>query len=275
MKFMNSEVRYEKCTWPEIKEFAKQDAIVIVPTAAVEEHGHHLPLDTDALITYHIATRAAQESDSPVLVMPTVWIGYESHHMDFPGTIDVDWELFIRYGLTITKSLAHHGFKRMLILNGHGSNRPLIEVIARQTVIDNPGTLCAAISWWEFSDAQRVFNEMRESEITSHACELETSAYLAIEPELVQMDKAVRDIHYDMSEHVWSDLAGRKPRPEYKNALKMMEIWSTVSETGTRGDPTKATAEKGKAVIDAAVSEFVETLVEFGERLIKIPQDHH
>jgi creatinine amidohydrolase len=272
---MSNEVRYEKRTWPEIKRYAEQDAVIIIPTAAVEEHGHHLPLDTDALITYHVATEAAKRSAIPTLVMPTVWIGYESHHMDFPGTIDVSWELFIKYGLTITKSLAHHGFRRMLILNGHGSNRPLIEVIARQSVVESPDILCAAISWWEFSDAQRVFNLMRESEVTSHACELETSAYLAIEPESVQMDKAQRDLHYDMSTHVWSDLAGQKPKDDFKNTLKMMEIWSTVSETGVRGDPTSSTAEKGNAVLEAAIGEFVQTIDEFAERLIKVPQDHH
>ncbi|MFS8533270.1 creatininase family protein [Sphaerobacter thermophilus] len=272
---MVNRVRYEKRTWPEIQEFVRRDAVVVIPTAAVEEHGHHLPLDTDVLIASHIATQAALRASHPCLVMPTIWIGYEGHHMDFPGTIDADWDLFIRYGLTVTRSLAHHGFRRMIVLNGHGSNRPLIEVIARQTVIERPDTLCAAISWWELSDAQRVFNEMRESEVTSHACELETSAYLAIEPESVQMDKAVRDMHYDMSTHVWSDLMGRKPDPAFKNPVKMMEIWSTMSETGTRGDPTTATAEKGRLVLEAAIAEFAALIDELGSRPIKEPRDHH
>lgn len=272
---MTRETRYEKHTWPEIKELVAQEAVVVIPTAAVEEHGHHLPLDTDALIVAHIAHEAAKRSSHPAVVMPTVWIGYESHHMDFPGTIDVTWDLFIRYGLTITHSLAHHGFTRMIIINGHGSNRPLIEVIARQAVVDRPDTLCAAISWWELTDAQRVFNDVRESEVTSHACELETAAYLAIEPESVQMDKAVRDIHYEMSPHVWSDLAGQRPDPDYKAALKMMEIWSTVSETGTRGDPTVATAQVGELVLRAAIDEFAAVIDEIAGRSIKTPRDHH
>lgn len=272
---MAKSVRYEKCTWPEIKEYVAQDAVIVIPTAAVEEHGRHLPLDTDLLIAEHIATEAAQQANHPCLVMPAVWIGYESHHMDFPGTIDVDWELFVKYGLTITRSLAHHGFRRMLILNSHGSNRPLIEVIARQTIVERPDTLCAAISWWELSDAQHVFNDLRESEVTSHACELETSAYLAIDPDHVQMDKAARDINYNMSTHVWSDLMGSKPQPEFKAALKMMEIWSTFSETGVRGDPTVATVGKGKAVLAAAIAEFAAIIEEIAARPIKPAIDHH
>jgi creatinine amidohydrolase len=72
-----------------------------------------------------------------------------------------------------------------------------------------------------------------------------------------------------------SDLAGQKPKDDFKNTLKMMEIWSTVSETGVRGDPTSSTAEKGNAVLEAAIGEFVQTIDEFAERLIKVPQDHH
>ncbi len=270
-----TQIRYEKCTWPEIQEFAAKNAVVIIPTAATEEHGYHLPLDTDSLITSHVAYGAAERSEHPCLVMPTVWIGFESHHMDFPGTIDVDWELFIKYGLSITRSLARHRFKRFLILNGHGSNKPIIEVIARQTVIEQPDTFCAAVGWAELSDAQQVFNEMRESEITSHACEMETSAYLAIEPESVQMDKAVRDMKYRMSTHYWTDSAGRKPNPSFKNAVRHMEIWSTVTDSGVRGDATVGTAEKGRRTLDAAINQLVELIQETADRPISPPVDHH
>lgn len=269
------ETRYEKHTWPEIQRLVAADALVLIPTAAVEEHGPHLPLDTDAVIASHVAHEAARRARHPAVVMPTVWIGYESHHMDFPGTIDVPWDLFVHYGLAITRSLAHHGFRRMLLVNGHGSNRPLIEIIARQTIVERPDTLCAAISWWELSDAQRVFNDVRDSQVTSHACELETSAYLAIDPDRVQMDKAVADSHYRLSPHVWSDLMGQRPTPEAKAAVKMMEIWSTVSETGVRGDPTVATAEKGRLVLDAAVRELAEVIDELAARDIRPPRDHH
>ena len=269
------EVRYAKLTWPEVQAYAEQDALVIIPTAAVEEHGHHLPLDTDVLIGETIALRAAQRANHPTLVMPPQWIGFEAHHMDFPGTIDVDWDTFVRYGLCVTRSLARHGFKRMLILNSHGSNRPLIEIVARQTVIEHPDTLCTAISWWELQDAQRAFNAVRESEITSHGCELETSAYLAIEPERVQMDKAVRDIDGSASPHFWADLMAQRPDSSSKNPVKYMEIWSAFSRTGVRGDATKGTAAKGELVLDAAVAEMVELIDEIAARPIRQGQDRH
>ena len=270
-----TEVRYAKLTWPEIQSYAQRDALVIVPTAAVEEHGHHLPLDTDVLIGETIALRAARRATHPTLVMPPQWVGFEAHHMDFPGTIDVDWDTFVRYGLCVTRSLARHGFKRILILNSHGSNRPLIEIVARQTVIENPDVLCAALSWWELEDVQKAFNEVRESEITSHGCELETSAYLAIEPERVQMDKAVRDLDDGGSPHFWSDLVGKRPNAQAKNSVKYMEIWSAFSRTGVRGDATKGTAAKGEAVLEAAERELAELIEEIAVRPIRRGKDHH
>lgn len=270
-----NEIEYRKLTWPQILEAAENDAMVIVPTAAMEEHGHHLPLDTDILLGETIALRAARESDHQVLVMPPLWVGYEAHHMDFPGTIDMDWDIFIRYALCVTTSLVRHGFRKLMILNSHGSNRPLIEIVARDTVVQHPEAMCVALSWWELQDAQRAFAEVRESSVTSHACELETSAYLAIDEARVRMDLAQRDLDEGMSTHFWSDLMAERPDPTYKNSVKHMEIWSAFSKTGVRGDPTKATKHKGEVVLDAAVAELVELLAEVKARPIRTGRDHH
>jgi creatinine amidohydrolase len=270
-----SEIEYRKLTWPQVQEAAANDAVVIIPTAALEEHGPHLPVDTDILLGETIALRAARKADHQVLVMPPMWIGYEAHHMDFPGTIDVDWDLFVRYAVCVTTSLVRHGFRRLVILNSHGSNRPLIEIVARDTVVRHPETMCVALSWWELQDAQRAFAEVRESDVTSHACELETSAYLAIDEQRVRMDLAPRDLDDGMSPHFWSDLMGRRPDSRFKNSVKYMEIWSAFSNTGVRGDPTKATREKGEIVLDAAVEELLELLSEVKSRPIRSGRDHH
>lgn len=270
-----TDVRYAKKTWPEIQEYVAKDAVVIVPTAAMEEHGRHLPVDTDIVLGEEVAMRAARAATHPTLVMPPLWVGWESHHMDFPGTIDMPWDAFVRYGLHVTRSLTYHGFRRILILNSHGSNRPLIEVIARQTVVDAPNTHCIAVSWWELQDAQRAFNAVRESTVTSHACELETSGYLAVDPDRVRMDLATRDMDDAASPHFWSDLMGKRPDPSSKNAVKYMEIWSAHSTTGVRGDPTTATAEKGRVALDAAAAELAEIIDELAQRPMREGRDHH
>lgn len=269
------EVEYRKLTWPEIQDAVANDAIVIVPTAAMEEHGHHLPLDTDIVLGETIALRAARQAEQQVLVMPPLWVGYEAHHMDFPGTIDVDWDIFVRYALCVTSSLVRHGFRKIMILNSHGSNRPLIEIVARDTVVRHPEAMCVALSWWELQDAQRAFAEVRESIVTSHGGELETSVYLAVDEARVQMELAQRDLDDGMSPHFWSDLMGQRPDPSYKNSVKYMESWSAFSRTGVRGDPTKATKRKGEVVLEAAVNELVELLAEVEARPIRRGRDHH
>jgi creatinine amidohydrolase len=271
----NLKLEYAKMTWPEVKAAAERDPVVVIPVGAIEDHGLHLPLDTDILIAGHVCRQAVEQIGAErALLMPPIWFGYESHHMDFPGTIDISWDIFVKYALCVTKSLAHHGFRRILLVNGHGSNRPLIDMVARLTTVHDPRVLCAALSWFELTDVREAFDQVRESESTSHACELETSAYLALDPDLVQMDKAVNDEIAIVSPHTWRDLTGRRPRAEWKNPIAMTEIWSTVSATGTRGDATKSTAEKGKVALDAAVGELVEIIVELKERPIRRPVSH-
>src|SRR5690242_21898048 len=118
------EYRYEMLTWPEINDAIELGKVCIVPCGAVEQHGPHLPLDVDMICPTEIARGAGRLIPEKVLVLPTVCYGYTGHVMDFPGTINQHFEHFIDHVLDITKSLAYHGFKKILLLNGHGSNMP-------------------------------------------------------------------------------------------------------------------------------------------------------
>jgi creatinine amidohydrolase len=207
--------------------------------------------------------------------MAPMVFGFESHHMDWPGTIDIDWDVLIKYGVCVCSSLARHGFRRIMIVNGHGSNRPILDMITRLTVIKHPEVICAGQSWFHLGDVMRVFNEIRDSDLSSHADELETSAYLAIDADAVDMSQAMRDTTFRSSRHVWGDLTGHKPFPAATTPLVMFEHFSTGSISGVRGDPTKATAEKGRAVLDAAAAELAQIVDELRARQIVPPTDHH
>lgn len=269
-------IEYAKLTWPEVAEAVQRDPVVLIPTGAIEQHGPMLPLDTDILISGTICRRVAERvGPHNALLMPPLWFGYESHHMAWPGTIDIGWELFVKYALCVTRSLAHHGFRRILLVNGHGSNRPLIDLVARLTTVENNHVLAAALSWFELEDVRAAFDRVRTSEWTSHACELETSAYLYLAPEFVQMDRAVRDMTHRTTPHTWTDLTGRKPDPAFKRPVAMMEIFSTNSSTGVRGDATAASAEKGRVAVEAAIEEIAQIVLELKERTILPPRDFH
>lgn len=267
-------ILYERMTWPEVREAARADKVVLIPFGSIEQHGFHLPVDVDNRLAGEVCRRAAERSEHAVVMAPMAF-GFEAHHMDWPGTIDIDWDLIVRYGVCITKSLARHGFRRILIINGHGSNRPLLEMICRLTTVAHPEVLCAGQSWFQLEAVAKTFNEIRESNVASHACELETAAYLAIDPDAVDMSRAVNDDAYRLSPHIWSDLAGRRPRPDSKTPVQVMEIFSTNSISGVRGDATKATAAKGERLLEVAADEVAEIVTELRAREIMPPRDYH
>ena len=203
---------YERLKWPEIREAARDDKVIVIPFASIEQHGLHLPVDVDLRLAREVCVRAARRNPN-CLVMTPMAFGFEPHHMAWPGTIDVDWDVLIRYGVCVVSSLARHGFRRILIINGHGSNRPILEMIVRLAQVKHPEILCAGQSWFALGAVAEAFQPLQESSHTSHACELETAAYLAIEPELVDMSEAQADTSFRVSPHFWADLTGKKPDP--------------------------------------------------------------
>jgi creatinine amidohydrolase len=258
-------------TWPEVKEAAARPCVAIVPIATLEDHGPHLPIDTDLLLCASICELAASLAADRTILVPPINHGYSPHHMDFPGAITIGAHTLIDYGLDVCKSLAHHGFKRILIVNGHGSNTPFTDIIARLSVV-HTGALTAAVNYWAAPGVCEVAQSLRESEPVggmNHACEFETSLYLALRPNLVDMSKAVAELSHRPSKNYWTDLiAGDGP-------LAMMEYWSQLSESGVMGDPTTATAAKGRALLDAAAKGLVELVDEMLARKSTPRKDHH
>ena len=94
---------------PEIREVVKEDRVVLLPTGSIEQHGHHLPLDTDSALCYEVCRRTAERIPDDVLLMPPVYYGYDPHHMDFPGNMSIEGVTFLHYVRDILVGLAHHG----------------------------------------------------------------------------------------------------------------------------------------------------------------------
>jgi len=257
---------YGHMTWPEIKETVKEERVAIVPLGTIEDHGLHLPVDTDNMICWEICIETAKKIPDKIVLLPLVPYGINEHHFDFPGAIDIPGECYIKFLLGITRSLANHGFKRIILINAHGSNKDYVSIAARRTVIES-GVLCVATTPMLMMGSSNI-KKIRKSEPggISHAGELETSIYLYRHPELVQMNKAKKEYGLQESKFYGWD--------KDKNAVIFMDWWSNISETGVVGDPTVATPETGREFFELAVNNFVEFIIEFRGWKIKTRTDH-
>jgi creatinine amidohydrolase len=264
-----SPLEYRRLTWPEVDRAARDGRVPIVPIGTLEDHGPHLPIDTDVTLVEAIARAAAERLDHDAVLLPPIVHGYSPHHMDFPGTVTIGWDTFCRYCTDVATSLVRHGFARVLLLNGHGSNQNLVEMAARLAMVAEPEALVAAAFYLSGAESGHVIEETRESRRggIAHACELETSLYLHLFPDAVDMERAVDERSYPSGEHAWMDWAD--------GPLKLMPWWSSFSETGIQGDATKATPAKGKVLFDAAVDEVVGFVTELRALPLPARRDRH
>jgi creatinine amidohydrolase len=266
--------RYEALTWPEINEAIAQEKVIVLPVGSVEQHGHHLPLDVDFRLASSVCQAAGQQSPADMLVMPPVSYGYCHHVMDFPGTINVEPTTFVRLLLDITRSVAYHGFKRIVLVNGHGSNHPLVEQAGRQTCLQTDA-VCCTLSWWQLV-ADYWNSEVRTSGRggCAHACELETSMYLHLDETGVRTDR-IRGALPDYlnvpgaEQWQWTDLTmGAGP-------ATIVEWTASYSETGSFGAPEQATAEKGRLAFEHSVNRLVELVRWLKARPPMPRREHH
>ncbi len=268
------EHRYEKLTWPEINDAVELGKVCIVPCGAVEQHGPHLPLDVDIVCPTGIALGAGRQAPASLLVLPTVCYGYTGHVMDFPGTINTDFEHFMHQVLDITKSLAYHGFKKIVLLNGHGSNMPNLDLVARRTNLETDAE-CVLTAWWNLLTVDKDFLPgWRESKFPggcAHACELETSVYMYLDGDNVRTDEikdGVISFNEEHSPFHWVDLFGAGP-------ATIISWTSSYSETGVLGEPELATAEKGRRAYEEAVKQLVRFVAYFKDRPLDPRRDRH
>ena len=259
-----AEYRYNRLTWPEMNDAIAAKKLVILPTGSTEQHGKHLPLDVDAFLCESVCLEVGRRAAGQVLVLPPISYGLNLHHIDFPGTIHIEPETFIAFCLNITKSVAYHGFEKILIVNGHGSNAPLIDLVARRTVLETK-SLCFAVGYASF--LLEAFKPIRESEVMAHADEFETALYLHLAPERVRMELAVKDDDR-MGKYVSSDSTSNYP-------VRFNDFWGRWTKTGVHGDATKGTAAKGKVLFEAAVTGLVDLVAELRAWPISKREDMH
>jgi creatinine amidohydrolase len=232
------DVQWERMTGPELKMLAAQGALPILPVGSLEQHGPHLPVWTDSFIAHALAVEAARRAtDIPAVVLPPMWLGLSEHHLPFNGTITLDFPAFHGVIRGVARSLKAQGWGRLLILNGHGGNIEPLAVSVRE-LAHEVGMPIVATSWPSVAPAE-IADALTTQPGIQHACEGETSLWLALDPAQVRADRI---------EEAAGGHAGVQAAPGYWRFYSFAE---RAPRTGVRGDPRAATAAKGQAMIEA------------------------
>jgi creatinine amidohydrolase len=268
--------RYERLTWPEARQAAVDNKVCILPVGSVEQHGPHLPLDVDIRLPTEIAHATARANSHACLVLPTFQYGYTGHVMDYPGTINTNYDTMIEAVLDVGRSLAYHGFRNIILLNGHGSNTPVLDLVARRINLETPAT-CAFTTWWRLLTIEPDFLPgWRDSVFPggcAHACELETAVYLhidedAVRKELIEDDLSAVPTDGFAKEALWVDL--------FATGAVATTTWtSRASKAGVFGQPSLATKEKGARAFDEAVRQLTRLVDHMRDSTPPPRADHH
>ncbi len=234
--------------WPEVDALSR-DVPVILPIAAHEQHGHHLPLHTDSLLLGEVVRRLESSMGDRLLFAPLQWLGNSHHHLGFPGTLSSEPRAYLDLLLSEAECLLQHGFRRLVFLNGHGGNQvPGAQAVfeLRQQHRRQKDLLLLSTTYWEHGSLKEERLGFSQSRM-GHACEWETSMMLVVRPDLVGA--------YREQESV----SQQEPTAPAARGWTMGDR----SERGHIGDPAAATPEKGERLLET----FTQGLGPFFERL--------
>ncbi len=229
-------------SWPEVAAISRE-TVVLVPTGSLEQHGPHLPLFTDSLLVTRVAEEVEARCSDEVLLTPTLWLGASGHHLAFPGTLSASFSGYEEALTQVILSLKRHGFHRFFVLNGHGGNTELNGIALRKLKEADPSLTLGHSGYFAFIGelvGKTLTGPLKE---IRHACEAEASLMLHLFPELVRQEKLRDD--------------GLRPSGDLRG---MVHLFDEITEQGSYGFATLATAEKGKILYDAAVAGCVEQM---------------
>jgi creatinine amidohydrolase len=236
------------------EEFAVRPRIAVLPVAAIEQHGPHLPVGVDSYIAqaYLARVRALLPRDTPAIILPVQAVGASDEHKAFPGTLTLSPETALRAFIEIGESVARAGIRKLVIVNSHGGNLAIIDLAARQLRVRH-GMLAVHCSWGRFGYPDGLF-DVAECTHGIHGGDIETSIMLAVYPDLVRLPKVAdfRPSTYAMErDYKWL-------RADFPAGFGWMT--QDLHPSGAVGDAALATAAKGKAALDHGAKAFVELL---------------
>ncbi len=243
-------MKLAELSWPEVEKL-NRDIVVIYPIAALEQHSRHLPFFTDSILCESIVTRLEAALPKKILLLPVQWLGASAHHLGMAGTVSAEAETYLKIICEPLRCLLREKFQRVLIINGHGGNIDGFHLALRQLAIDFPNALLAGASYWDLAEKEipALLEGNRKS--VGHACEFETSLMLHFRPALVRKNEIADD-------HV------KRPRGALSELFVPLDMKRQTNHGGN-GQPTLATAKKGKALLEIIIAKGIATVKELSQ----------
>lgn len=244
------QVEWAKLTGPALRErAAAANSLAILPIGALEQHGPHLPTITDTASAEAVSLAAAKliSVDQAVAVLPGLWLGMSEHHLPFGGTISVDFAVLRGMLQSVARSLKSAGFKRLLVVNGHGGNIDPLAVAVREVAVACALPVCTTTPW--ALNKAALAQILDDDEEAGHACEGETSVMLALLPDHVRREKFAE--------------AFDKQKLPLRHLTEISRFYSFSEHapvTGTWGNPKRASADKGRAILALHAAELVKVI---------------
>lgn len=245
---------WHEMTTVDFQDASVRDWIAVLPVAAIEQHGPHLPVFTDTAIAEGQVSRVLEllPDDLPVTFLPTQAVGKSNEHISSPGTLTLSWDTVTRAWEEIGDSVARAGIRKLVLINSHGGNVPIIDTVARELRVKHD-MLVTATAWARFGQPEGVF-PAEEFTYGIHAGDVETSIMLHLHPDLVRMDLA-EDFTSAQQDFIreFKYLRGHGPQ---QFGWKAQDL----NPKGAVGNAANASAEKGKKSLDHAAEGFVALL---------------
>lgn len=232
-------MRFPDMTAPELRQVPRDRTVVLAPIAACEQHSRHLPTFTDTILCTAVAEGVEQRLRSEVLLLPTLWLGASHHHLRYGGTLSADVDTHVTILCELVEPLLQDGFRRVMILNGHGGNIDTLHVALRKLQPRYRDRHLTGASYWELAEKELAGFAEGPRKGMGHACEFETSMMLALRPDLVRREEVRDDPPND-------DPALR--------GLFLADDMHQRTDHGCVGFPERASAEKGRACLDVAIT---------------------
>jgi len=263
--------QWVEMTWDDFRADDPARWIAVLPVAAVEQHGPHLPVGVDGYIAEGYLARVQRHLPEalPVTFLPLQWIGKSDEHLFYPGTLMLSAESALRVWTGLGEGVHRAGVRKLVIVNSHGGNSALLELVARELRV-RFGLFVATVGWSRFGYPEGLFTET-ERVHGIHGGAIETSLMLALRPDLVRMEKAADFQSAALSmekEFKWL----RADRPAGFG-------WMTqdLNPAGALGDARAASKEKGEAALEHGARAFIELLEDVQRfdlaRLRSVPGD--